>query len=175
VKKVRYLALLTGVLCASALAQSAGSFIVTGGAACIDYGPSSATPLQSASAAGIFTSSGTSGQIHNIWTVETAFTYFITDNIAVDLTTGVPPKLELHPQGYGDAVRPRLPRTGQSATDRDGKTVAADSLLQVLLWRGAGETLSLHRCGFQLHVVYGDPALVAKLLKKWRKPPPANQ
>src|SRR6266702_7456494 len=95
----RYLPLLTGAMCAGALAQSAGSFIASGGTAWIDYGPSSATPLQSSSAAGTFTSAGTTGQIHNTWTLETAFTYFITDNIALDLATGVPPKLKLYAQG----------------------------------------------------------------------------
>lgn len=98
-KKVRYLPLVAGVMCNGALAQNAGSFIATGGGTWIDYGMSSATPLQSTSAAGRFTSSGTSGQIHNTWTVETAFTYFITDNIAIDLATGVPPKLKLYAQG----------------------------------------------------------------------------
>src|SRR6202035_2258088 len=111
-KKARYLPLLTGVMCASVLAQSAGSFIATGGATWMDYGPSSATPLQSSSAAGTFTSSGTSGQIHNTWTAEAAFTYFITDNIAVDLATGVPPKLKLYAQGTVTPFGPGGPSLG---------------------------------------------------------------
>lgn len=112
VNTVRYLPLLAGVMCAGALAQSAGSFIATGGGTWIDYGMSSATPLQSTSAAGTFTSSGTTGQIHNTWTIETAFTYFITDNIAIDLATGVPPKLKLYAQGAVAPFGPGGPSLG---------------------------------------------------------------
>lgn len=98
-KRIACLALILVATCGAAMAQSAGSLITSVGGAWLDFGPSSATPLQSTSAAGIFTSSGTSGQIHNTFTAEFAFTYFITDNIAVDLAAGVPPKLKLYAQG----------------------------------------------------------------------------
>jgi outer membrane protein len=54
--------------------------------------------LQSTSAAGTFTSP-TSGQIHNTFTAELTLGYFITDNITVELASGVPPKLKLYAQG----------------------------------------------------------------------------
>lgn len=98
-KRIACLALISGVICSGAMAQSAGSLITSVGGTWLDFGPSSATALQSTSAAGTFTSPGTGGQIHNTFTAELAFTYFITDNIALDLATGVPPKLKLYAQG----------------------------------------------------------------------------
>ncbi|RKT27535.1 outer membrane protein [Paraburkholderia sp. RAU2J] len=98
-KRIAYLALIAGLICDSAMAQSAGSFVTSVGGAWLDFGSSSATALQSTSAAGTFTSAGTGGQIHNTFTAELAFTYFITDHIALDLASGVPPKLKLYAQG----------------------------------------------------------------------------
>jgi outer membrane protein len=99
-KKSAYLALLlSGAICTSAMGQSAGSLITSVGGAWLDFGPSSATSLQSSSALGTFTSSGTGGQIHNTFTLKLSTTYFVTDHIALDLATGVPPKLKLYAQG----------------------------------------------------------------------------
>src|ERR1700761_3824851 len=98
-KRIACLALIPGVMCGAAMAQSAGSLITSAGGAWLDFGPSSATALQSTSAAGTFTSPGTGGQIHNTFTAELALTYFITDHIALDLATGIPPKLNLFAQG----------------------------------------------------------------------------
>jgi outer membrane protein len=42
---------------------------------------------------------GAGGQIHNAFTLKLSTTYFITDHIALDLATGVPPKLKLYAQG----------------------------------------------------------------------------
>ena len=98
-KKLACAALISSAICSGAMAQSAGSLITSVGGAWLDFGPSSATPLQSSSAFGNFTSSGTGGQIHNTFTLELSTTYFITDNIAFDLATGIPPKLQLYAQG----------------------------------------------------------------------------
>lgn len=98
-KKLACLALIPGATCSSAMAQSAGSLITSVGGVWLDFGASSATSLQSSSALGTFTSSGTGGQIHNAFTLELSNTYFVTDNIAVDLAAGIPPKLELYAQG----------------------------------------------------------------------------
>jgi outer membrane protein len=98
-KRMACLALITGVISGVAMAQSTGSLITSVGGAWLDFGPSSATALQSSSALGTFTSQGTGGQIHNTFTAELALTYFITDNIALDLASGVPPKLKLYAQG----------------------------------------------------------------------------
>jgi outer membrane protein len=108
-KKIAYLALIPGVICGGAMAQSAGSLVTTLGATWLDFGPSSATALQSTSAAGTFTSPGTGGQIHNTFSAELAFTYFVTDNIALDLATGVPPKLKLYAQGTAAPFGPGGP------------------------------------------------------------------
>jgi outer membrane protein len=94
-----FIVFILGVICSSAMAQSAGSLITSVGGTWLDFGPSSATSLQSSSALGTFTSSGTSGQIHNTFTLELSTTYFATDHIAFDLATGVPPKLKLYAQG----------------------------------------------------------------------------
>jgi len=93
------LAIISVALCSSAMGQTAGSLISTMGGTWLDFGSSSATSLRSSSAAGVFTSSGTEGQIHNTFTAELALTYFVTDNIALDLATGIPPKLKLYAQG----------------------------------------------------------------------------
>ncbi|HEX3638454.1 MAG TPA: OmpW family protein, partial [Paraburkholderia sp.] len=98
-KKLVYLALIPGAICSSAMAQSAGSLITSVGGAWLDFGPSSATSLQSSSPLGTFTSTGTGGQIHNTFTLELSNTYFVTDHIAFDLAAGVPPKLQLFAQG----------------------------------------------------------------------------
>jgi outer membrane protein len=109
-KKITCLALIPGVICGGAMAQSAGSLITTVGATWLDFGPSSATELQSTSAAGTFTSPGTGGQIHNTFSAELAFTYFVTDNIALDLATGIPPKLKLYAQGTAAPFGPGGPK-----------------------------------------------------------------
>ena len=99
-KKIACLALIPGAICtSSAMAQSAGSLITSAGGVWLDFAPSSATSLQSSSALGTFTSTGTGGQIHNTFTLELSNTYFVTDNIAVDLAAGIPPKLQLFAQG----------------------------------------------------------------------------
>ncbi|MGF6659828.1 outer membrane protein [Paraburkholderia atlantica] len=98
-KRLAILALLLGATCSSAMAQSAGSLITSAGGTWLNFGGSSATPLQSSSAAGTFTSPGTGGQIHNTFTAELSLTYFVTDNIALDLATGIPPQLRLYAQG----------------------------------------------------------------------------
>jgi outer membrane protein len=99
-------------MCTGAMAQSAGSLITSVGGTWMDFGSSSATPLQSSSPAGTFTSGSTGGQIHNTFTAEFSIAYFITDNIALNLATGVPPKLKLYAQGavapFGPAG-PKLP------------------------------------------------------------------
>jgi hypothetical protein len=107
VKRITCLALIAGGICSGAMAQSAGSLITSAGGTWMDFGPSSATALQSTSAAGTFTSPGTGGRIHNTFTAELAFTYFITDNIALDLATGVPPKLKLYAQGTAAPFGPK--------------------------------------------------------------------
>jgi outer membrane protein len=99
VKKYIWLALIPGAICGSAMAQSAGSLITSVGGAWLDFGPSSSSSMQSSSAAGTFTSPGTGGQIHNTFTAELSLTYFVTDHIALDLASGVPPKLKLYAQG----------------------------------------------------------------------------
>jgi outer membrane protein len=81
------------------MGQSAGSLITSVGGTWLDFGGSSATSLQSSSAAGTFTSPWTGGQIHNTFTAELSTAYFVTDHIALDLATGVPPKLKLYAQG----------------------------------------------------------------------------
>ncbi|MEX3940649.1 OmpW family protein [Paraburkholderia sp. BR10937] len=93
------LALVVGAISGKAMAQSAGSIVTSVGAAWLDFGQSSSAPLQSTSAAGTFTSAGTGGQIHNTFTAELSMTWFITDNIALDLASGAPPKLKLYAQG----------------------------------------------------------------------------
>jgi outer membrane protein len=93
-------ALIPGAICSSsAMAQSAGSVVTSLGGAWLDFGQSSATPLQSSSPLGSFTSTGTGGQIHNTFTAEFSTMYFATDHIAVDLAAGIPPKLKLYAQG----------------------------------------------------------------------------
>jgi outer membrane protein len=98
-KRLACLALIPGVICSSAMGQSAGSLITSVGGTWLDFGGSSASSLRSSSAAGTFTSPGTGGQIHNTFTFELSTTYFVTDHIALDLATGVPPKLKLYAQG----------------------------------------------------------------------------
>jgi outer membrane protein len=98
-RRLACLALIPGAICSSAMGQSAGSVITSVGGSWLDFGGSSATSLQSSSAAGTFTSTGTGGQIHNTFTLELSTTYFVTDNIALDLATGIPPKLKLYAQG----------------------------------------------------------------------------
>jgi len=98
-KRIACLALMLSVIYGGAMAQSAGSLITSVGGTWLSFGSSSSTPLQSTSAAGTFSSPGTGGQIHNTFTAELALTYFITDNIALDLATGVPPKLNFYSQG----------------------------------------------------------------------------
>jgi outer membrane protein len=108
-KRVACLALISGLICSGAMAQSAGSLITTIGGTWMDFGGSSATALQSTSAVGTFTSPGTGGQIHNTFTAELAFTYFVTDHIALDLATGVPPELKLYAQGMAAPFGPHGP------------------------------------------------------------------
>jgi outer membrane protein len=98
-RRIQCVAVVLGVICGNAMAQSAGSIIATVGPAWLDYGSSSARELQISSAAGTFTSSGTGAEIHNTFTAEVLLSYFITDNITVELATGVPPKLKLYAQG----------------------------------------------------------------------------
>jgi outer membrane protein len=98
-RKIACVALISGAMCSGAMAQSAGSLVSSVGGAWLDFGRSSATPLQSSSALGTFNSPGTGGQIHNTFTLELSTTYFITDNIAFDLAAGIPPKLKLYAQG----------------------------------------------------------------------------
>ena len=111
-KKLACLALTTGAICSSAMGQSAGSLISSVGATWLDFGRSSATPLQSSSAAGTFTSPGTGGEIHNTFTAKLSTTYFVTDNIALDLAAGVPPKLKLYAQGNVSPFGPGGPSLG---------------------------------------------------------------
>jgi outer membrane protein len=99
IKKLACIALIPGAICSSAMAQSAGSLITSAGGTWVDFGPSSATSLQSSSALGTFKSPGTGGQIHNTFTLELSNAYFITDNIVLDLAAGIPPKLQLYAQG----------------------------------------------------------------------------
>ena len=106
------LALVSSAICGSAMAQSAGSLITSAGGTWLDFGGSSATALQSSSAAGTFTSTSTGGQIHNTFTAELAFTYFITDHFALDLATGIPPKLKLYAQGTVAPFGPSGPKLG---------------------------------------------------------------
>lgn len=111
-RKIAWLALIPGAICGNVMAQSAGSFVSSVGAAWLDFGPSSADPLQSTSALGTVTSPGTGGQIHNTFTGELSLTYFITDHIAVDLASGVPPKLKLYAQGTVAPLGPGGPSLG---------------------------------------------------------------
>ena len=111
-RRLACLALIPGAICTSAMGQSAGSLITSVGGAWLDFGPSSAAPLQSSSALGTFTSPGTGGQIHNTFTAELSTTYFVTDNIALDLVTGIPPKLKLYAQGTVAPFGPGGPSLG---------------------------------------------------------------
>lgn len=76
-------------------AQSAGTFVATVGPAWVDFGRSGATELVSQSSYGTYTSSGTGGEVRNVLTPEAMLSYFITNNIAVEGTIGVPPKLNV--------------------------------------------------------------------------------
>ncbi|CAH2786683.1 MAG: hypothetical protein CBARDCOR_4119 [uncultured Caballeronia sp.] len=98
-KKLACLALIPAAICSSAMGQSAGSLITSVGGVWLDFGPSSATSLQSSSPLGTLTSTGTGGQIHNTFILELSKTYFVTDNIVFDLAVGIPPKLQLFAQG----------------------------------------------------------------------------
>ncbi|MGF6732034.1 outer membrane protein [Paraburkholderia youngii] len=109
VKKFVCLALIPGAICSSAMAQSAGSLITSVGGAWLDFGQSSATPMTSITAFGTYTSPGTGGQIHNTFTAELSMTYFVTDHIALDLASGIPPKLKLYAQGRVTPVGPSGP------------------------------------------------------------------
>jgi outer membrane protein len=108
-KKLAYLALIPGAICGSAMAQSAGSVVTSVGGAWLDFGQSSSTAMQSTTAAGTFTSPGTGGQIHNTFTAELALTYYVTDHIALDLASGIPPKLKLYAQGRVTPLGPNGP------------------------------------------------------------------
>src|SRR5260370_12685159 len=99
-KKLVCLALIPGAICSSAMAQSAGSLITSVGGVWLDFGPSSATSLQSSSAFGTFTSTGTGGQIHNTFTLDLSTTYFLTDHIAFDLPARIPPTLHLYAHAH---------------------------------------------------------------------------
>lgn len=83
----------------TALAQEAGSLVVTGGAAWVNLGRSSAEELQSSSQLGTFTSPGTGAEIHNTFTGELLLTYFVTDHIAIEGAVGFPPKLNFFAHG----------------------------------------------------------------------------
>ena len=94
------------------MAQSAGSVMMSAGGAWLDFGKSSTTALQSSSPAGAFASPGTGGQVHNTFTGELLLGYFITDNIAVELAGGVPPKLKLYTQGTAAPLGAQGPTLG---------------------------------------------------------------
>jgi outer membrane protein len=108
-KKLAYLALIPAAICGSAMAQSAGSVVTSVGGAWLDFGPSSSPDITSTTAAGSYTSPGTGGQIHNTFTAELALTYFVTDHIALDLASGIPPKLKLYAQGRITPLGPAGP------------------------------------------------------------------
>jgi outer membrane protein len=108
-KRLACLALIPGAICTNAMAQSAGSLITSAGGAWMDFSGSSATSLQSSSPVGTFSSPTTGGQIHNTFTAELSLTYFVTDNIALDLASGVPPKLKLYAQGTATPYGPSGP------------------------------------------------------------------
>jgi outer membrane protein len=127
------------VICSGAMAQSAGSLITTVGGTWMDFGPSSSTALQSTSAAGTFTSPGTGGQIHNTFTAELAYTYFITDNIALELATGVPPKLNLYAQGTAAPFGPKGPTLDFGKLQPLASTRAWPPILFVKYYFGAAQ------------------------------------
>ncbi|MFL9965860.1 OmpW family protein [Paraburkholderia sediminicola] len=106
----------------------------------MDFGPSSSTPLQSSSAAGTFTSPGTGGQIHNTFTADLAFTYFITDNVALHLATGVPPKLNLYAQGTAAPFGPKGPTLDFGSLHPLASTRAWPPILFVKYYFGAAQT-----------------------------------
>ncbi|TPQ33981.1 OmpW family protein [Cupriavidus pinatubonensis] len=82
-----------------ARAQSAGSFMVTAGAAWINFPWSHSQEIRSSSAFGTFDSAGTDAQVHNTFAVHLPLTYFITDHIAAEAVLGIPPTLHLAAQG----------------------------------------------------------------------------
>lgn len=139
-KGIAYLALIPGLICGGAMAQSAGSVISSVGGAWLDFGPSSATALQSTSAAGTFTSAGTGGQIHNTFTPELALTWFITDNIALDLASGVPPKLKLYAQGTAAPLGPGGPTLGLGNLQPLATTRAWPPILFLKYYFGEAQT-----------------------------------
>lgn len=139
-KRIACLALIPGVIGGGAMAQSAGSLITSAGGTWMDFGPSSSTALQSTSAAGTFTSPGTGGQIHNTFTAELAFTYFITDNIALDLATGVPPKLNLYAQGTAAPFGPKGPTLDFGSLKPLASTRAWPPILFVKYYFGAAQS-----------------------------------
>nr|WP_249185946.1 OmpW family outer membrane protein [Burkholderia ambifaria] len=55
--------------------------------------------MVSSSAFGTFTSPGVNATIHNTFTPSLQFTYFVTDHVAVEVFTSVPPKLEVSSTG----------------------------------------------------------------------------
>ncbi|ATF90424.1 OmpW family protein [Burkholderia gladioli] len=82
-----------------AFAQSAGSFVASAGPAWLNFGRSESQGLQSQSTFGSFTSSGSTAEVHNAFTAQFLLSYFVTDNIAVEGTLGIPPELSVFAQG----------------------------------------------------------------------------
>jgi outer membrane protein len=140
VRRIACVGLIPGAICSSAMAQSAGSMITSVGGAWMDFGQSSATPLQSTSAAGSFTSPGTGGQIHNTFTAELSLTYFVTDNIALALNSGIPPKLKLYAQGTVKPFGPSGPGLGLDDLQPLATTRSWPPILFLKYYFGAAQT-----------------------------------
>jgi outer membrane protein len=100
---------IVGCMPTFAFAQSAGSFVVSVGSAWLNFGRSESQEFQSQSTFGSFASSGTRAEVHNTFTAQFLLSYFVTDNIAVEGTLGVPPELRLFAQGDAAPLGPGGP------------------------------------------------------------------
>lgn len=94
--------ILLSLLSGAASAQSAGSVLITGGAAWLKLN-SSSDALSSESAVGTF-NSDVHVHANNVATAELLLTYFITDHIAVEGVAGVTPKVHLYGQGIAAPI-----------------------------------------------------------------------
>jgi outer membrane protein len=114
-KMEEYMKRIGTVVCLAAIsasmnvfAQSAGSLVVTPGIAWIDASRSSFGASTSTSIVGTF-ASPVSGQVHNALTGEVLINYFVTDNISIEDTVGIPPRIGMYAQGTAMPLGPGGP------------------------------------------------------------------
>lgn len=103
------LSLFAGGVGTTALAQEAGSFVVTAGAAWVNLGGSRAQELQSNSQLGTFTSPGTGAEIHNTFAGQLLLSYFVTDHLVLEGAVGFPPELNFYAHGVATPFGPQGP------------------------------------------------------------------